>query len=82
MKWKCKYESQYMITKEQQNEYSKKYRMLKKRYKNGLIKIHDLTKQLDMEKKQFYRVFGVNQMCGTMTVWINCIFSNKHFTII
>lgn len=51
MKWKCKYESQYMITKEQKNEYSKKYRMLKKRYKNGLIKIHDLTKQLDVEKK-------------------------------
>ena len=51
MKWKCKYESQYMITKKQQTTYSEKYRMIKKRYKNGLIKIHDLANHLDVEKK-------------------------------
>ena len=51
MKMKLNVESKYMMTKQQQKKYSTKYRILKKHFKDGLIKINDLTKQLDVEKK-------------------------------
>ena len=71
-----------MITKKQQTTYSEKYRMIKKRYKNGLTKIHNLANHLDVEKKHVLPGGCCKPYVSTTIVWINCIFSNNHFTII
>ena len=56
-----------MLTKQQQQNYSNTHKILKKQFKDGVIKINDLTKQLNAEKKTFFQLFGVNHMCGQIT---------------
>ena len=51
MKWHCKYLSQHMETKNDQNSYSKKYKILKENFKTDLAIINNLVKQLEMEKE-------------------------------